>query len=66
MSRGIAIKIEHFERFKNLLSNEGVYDWTIWNIEDFFNRSSDIVEIEFDDEEEFLKAFNAYKKVTLH
>ena len=66
MSRGIAVPIEHFDRFANLLSKEGVFDWTIWNIEDYFNRNTDMVEVEFDDDEEFLKAFNAYKSVTLH
>lgn len=66
MSRGIAVPVEHFNRFSSLLSKEGVFNWTIWNIEDYFNRNTDIVEVEFDDEEEFLKAFDAYKKVTLH
>lgn len=66
MSKGIAVNIEAYNRFESFLNKEGVYDWTIWNAEDFVNGTADVVEVEFEDDEDFWKAFEAFKKATLH
>ena len=66
MSKGIAVNIEAYDRFKSFLNNEGIYDWTIWNSEDFVSGQAEIVQVEFDDEDDFWAAFNAFKKVTLN
>lgn len=66
MSKGIAVNIEAYDRFKSFLNKDGIYDWTIWNAEAFIEGSADFVEVEFDDDEDFWKAFDAFKKATLH
>jgi hypothetical protein len=66
MAYGLVIKKEYFNRFQNLLNSEGIYDWDIWNINDYLTHNDDVVKIEFNNDQEFYKAFDVWKKVTLN